>query len=108
MVLGFADFAFLAFPGLCRFSFCRFSDYEAFCVWILTFLRSCDFCFWDFGILVFVDFGILGIPPRSPASQKWVPSTSIFAQEAAASTQRRSRCLVRCLCSREALADSCD
>ena len=71
MILGFGDFAILDFLGLCRFSFGRFSDYEAFCVWILTVFRSCDFCFlgfWDLGTLGFWDFGDspLGRPhPRS-------------------------------------------
>jgi hypothetical protein len=99
VILGFGDFAILDFLGLCRFSFGRFSDYEAFCVWILTVFRSCDFCFlgfWDLGTL-----GFWGFPPGSPASQKWVPSTSIFAQEAAASTPREGVGVLFAVCALE-------
>ena len=104
VILGFGDFAILDFLGLCRFSFGRFSDYEAFCVWISTVFRSCDFCFlgyWDLGTLGFWDFGDspLGRPhPRSGFPQLL---SSIFAQEAAASTPREGVGVLFAVCALE-------
>ena len=63
MILGFGDFAILDFLGLCRFSFGRFSDYEAFCVWILRFSDLEILGFLGFGDLGILGFWVFGDPP---------------------------------------------
>ena len=51
------------FLDLCGFYFCRFSDYEAFCVWILTFSDLEILGFLGFGDLGILGFWVFGDPP---------------------------------------------
>ena len=51
-------------------------------------------------------FRFLWITLGSPHSQRWVSLIFIVTREAVPA--RRGRCLVRCLCSREAFAESCE